>query len=133
MTRRSGHFSKTETRQMSQYSNLPIYNTTVSCLKDFYQRVPKFSKQYKYLLGGKLIEYNIKIISLIFVISNSKDKEKRVSLVDEIIKNINLLIIHTRICNELKQFGKDSSYLYISENLVDICNQAEKWKKYLAE
>ena len=34
---------------------------------------------------------------------------------------------------QLKQFGKDSSYLYISENLVDICNQAEKWKKYLAE
>ena len=118
---------------MSQYSNLPIYNSSVNCLKDFYQRIPKFAKQYKYLLGGKLIEYNTKIISLIFEISNSRDKEERIRLVDEIEKNLDLLLIHVRICNELKQFGVESSYLYVSENLIDISNQAERWKKYLAE
>ena len=118
---------------MSQYSNLPIYNSSVNCLKDFYQRIPKFAKQYKYLLGGKLIEYNTKIISLIFEISNSRNKEERMMLVDEIAENINLLLIHVRVCNELKQFGKESSYLYVSENLIDISNQAERWKKYLAE
>jgi len=95
--------------------------------------VPRFAKQYKYLLGGKLIEYNTKIISLIFEISNSRDSKERIMLVDEIAKNIDLLLIHTRICNDLKQFGKESSYLYVSENLVDISNQAERWKKYLAE
>ncbi len=118
---------------MSQYSQLPIYNSAVNCLKDLYQRIPKFTKQYKYLLGGKLIEYNIRIISLIFEISNSRDKEERIVLVDEIAKNTDLLMIHVRICNELKQFGKDSSYLYVSENLVDISSQTERWKKYLAE
>ena len=55
-----------------------------------------------------MIEYNIRIISLIFEISNSRDKEERRILVDEIAKNIDLLMIHVRICNELKQFGKDS-------------------------
>ena len=118
---------------MSRYSSLPIYNSAINCLKDFYQRIPKFAKQYKYLLGGKLIEYNTKIISLIFEISNSKNKEERIMLVGEIEKNIDLLLIHVRICNELKQFGKDSSYLYVSENLIDISNQAERWKNYLAE
>jgi len=98
-----------------------------------YQRIPKFAKQYKYLLGGKLIEYNTKLISLIFEISNSRNKEERMALVDEIAKNIDLLLIHVRICNELKQFGKEDSYLYVSENLIDISNQAERWKKYLAQ
>lgn len=118
---------------MSQYSNLPIYNSAISCLKDLYQRIPKFSKQYKYLLGGKLIEYNTKIISLVFEISNSRSKDERRAFVDKILKNIDLLLIHVRICNELKQFGKEDSYLYISENLINISNQAERWKKYLAQ
>ena len=118
---------------MSQYSHLPIYNSSVNCLKDFYQRIPKFAKQYKYLLGGKLIEYNTKIISLIFEISNSRDKEERRVLADEIAKTLDLLMIHVRVCNDLKQFGKEDSYLYVSENLVDISNQAEKWRKYLAD
>ena len=118
---------------MSQYSSLPIYNSSVNCLKDLYKRIPKFAKQYKYLLGGKLIEYNIKIISLIFKMSNSRNKEERVRLIEEVENNINLLLIHVRICNDLKQFGVESSYLYVSENLIDISSQAEKWKKYLIE
>ena len=118
---------------MSQYSSLPIYNSAVNCLKDLYKRIPKFAKQYKYLLGGKLIEYNIKIISLIYEISNSRDKDERIKLVEKIEKNIDLLLIHVRICNDLKQFGMESSYLYVSENLVDISNQATRWKKYLVQ
>ena len=118
---------------MSQYSHLPIYNSSVNCLKDFYQRIPKFAKQYKYLLGGKLIEYNIKIISLIYEISNSRNKDERIKLIGDIEKNIDLLLIHVRICNELKHFGTESSYLYVSENLIDISNQAERWKNYLAQ
>jgi len=110
---------------------LPIYNLAVNCLKDLYQRIPKFDKQYKYLLGGKLVECNTKIISLIFEISNSKDGSERQALCEEILKNVDLMIIHARICNDLKQFGKDEAYIYVSENLVNISNQAEKWKKYL--
>ena len=118
---------------MSQYSHLPIYNSSISCLKDLYKRVPKFAKQYKYPLGGKLIEYNTKIITLIFEISNSRNKTERIALVEKIENNIDLLLIHVRICQELKQFGNEKSYLYVSENLIDISNQAERWKKYLAE
>ena len=80
-----------------------------------------------------MIEYNIKIISLIFEISNSRDKEKRTMLIEKIENNLDLLLIHVRICNDLKQFGTESSYLYVSENLVDISNQAARWKNYLAK
>ncbi|MCX6717850.1 MAG: hypothetical protein NTU76_04240 [Candidatus Taylorbacteria bacterium] len=99
---------------MSQYSHLPIYNSTINCLKDLYQRIPKFSKQYKYLLGGKLIEYNTKIISLIFEISNSRNKEERMAFVDEIAKNIDLLLIHIRICNG----GNGVRYLLFFNNIM---------------
>ncbi len=45
---------------MAQYSHLPIYNLAYELLKEFYQRIPKFTKQYKYLLGEKLVGANIK-------------------------------------------------------------------------
>jgi IS4 transposase len=124
-------FSDAGKNKVSRYSNLPIYNSAVNCLKDLYKRIPKFDKQYKYLLGGKLVEYNTKIITLIFEISNSRDSAQRSDLCSEILKNADLMMIHARICNDLKQFGKEESYLYVSENLVNISDQAEKWKKHL--
>lgn len=47
-------------------------------LKDLYERVPKFSKQYKYLLGEKMLECCIESIVLINQISDEKDNEKRI-------------------------------------------------------
>jgi len=47
---------------MAQYAHLPIYNLAYELLKEFYQRVPKFAKQYKYLLGEKLIGANVEVI-----------------------------------------------------------------------
>ena len=41
---------------MAQYSHLPIYNTAFSLLREMYERIPKFGKQYKYLLGGEITE-----------------------------------------------------------------------------
>jgi len=50
---------------MSIYSQLPIYNDTFFLLKDLYERVPKFGKQYKYMLGEKMLGCCINILVLI--------------------------------------------------------------------
>jgi hypothetical protein len=50
---------------MSHSSELKIYNSAVFLLKDLYERIPKFSKQYKYLLGERLIDCTIEIIKQI--------------------------------------------------------------------
>jgi hypothetical protein len=62
---------------VAQYNHLPIYNTAFVLLREFYERVPKFGKQYKYLLGERIIGANIEGIRLILEINNARELPKR--------------------------------------------------------
>lgn len=115
---------------MAQYSHLAIYNKAFALLREFYLRVPKFSKQYKYLLGERLIGDNIEIIRLIIRVNSERDNKRRIVLLENMCMAIESLIINIRIANELKQLGKESAYLYLSEIVVDLSKQAEGWRKY---
>jgi hypothetical protein len=116
---------------MSQYSQLPIYNSVFLLLKDLYERVPKFAKQYKYLLGEKMLDCCVSNILLITQISEEKENEKRIILISKIAYNTNNLLTYTRIANELNQFGKESVYFFLSEKILNILDQTENWKKFL--
>jgi hypothetical protein len=116
---------------MSIYSQLPIYNSVFFLLKDLYERVPKFSKQYKYLLGEKMLECCVESIILINQISDEKDNEKRIIYVSKIYENINKLLTYVRVANELNQLGKENVYFFLSGKILDILNQTENWKKFL--
>ena len=114
---------------MAYYSHLPIYNTAFGLLKDYYIRVPKFSKQYKYLLGGEIIKVNIEIIRLILETNNTRDITRRKRLLEEIVWQSESVIILLRIANELKQLSSEKSYLYLAEKSVELSKQAEGWRK----
>ena len=114
---------------MAQYSHLPIYNLAFDLLKELYQRVPKFSKQYKYFLGGRLVEYSVEIIQQIIETNNERDTRKRINLLKDLGEKIELLIIHLRIANELRQLGQQKSYLFLIEKAVNLSRQAEGWRK----
>ena len=116
---------------MSNYSQLPIYNSVFFLLKDLYERVPKFSKQYKYILGEKMLGCCIETILLITQISEDKESEKRLVYISNITEKMNKLLIYTRIANELNQLGKESAYFFLAEKILDIVNQTENWKKFL--
>ena len=115
---------------MAQYSHLPIYNKAFTILLELYQRTPKFGKQYKYLLGGEMLKNSINIIKLIIKANGERDKKERTIMIENICLIAEVLIIHLRIANELKQLGGQKSYLYLSEMVVDLSKQAEGWKKY---
>ena len=116
---------------MSNYSKLPIYNSILLLLKDLYERVPKFSKQYKYILGEKMLDCCTKTIILINQISEERDYEKRIVYLSKISENINILLVYIRLANELNQLGKENVYFFLSEKVLDILNQTENWKKFL--
>lgn len=116
---------------MSLYSQLPIYNTIFFLLKEFYQRVPKFSKQYKYLLGEKMIECCVESLVFVKQISERKDLEERVLFVSEINTHVGRLLVYVRVAGDLNQFGNKKAYFFISEKVVEALNQAENWKKFL--
>lgn len=114
---------------MAQYSHLPIYNAAFGLLRELYERVPKFAKQYKYLLGEKIIGANIDIIRLILETNNTRDLAKRKMLLEELVWLSESIIILLRIANELKQLGGEKSYLYLLEKTVGLSKQAEGWRK----
>ena len=114
---------------MAYYSHLPIYNTAFELLKDLYIRIPKFSKQYKYILGGEIIKANILVIRIILEVNNTRDNKERGRLLSELLWYSESIIILIRIANELKQFGGEKSYLYVMEKSVELSKQAEGWRK----
>lgn len=114
---------------MAQYSHLPIYNTAFSLLRENYERIPKFGKQYKYILGGEIIKANIEVIRLILEINNNREPKIRKELIEKLIWSSESIIINLRIANELKQLGGEKSYLYLVEKSVALSKQAEGWRK----
>ena len=118
---------------MSSYSQLPIYNSIFFLLKDLYERVPKFSKQYKYLLGEKMLGCCIDSIVLVARASEVKDNEERSGYVSSIYDHMNKLLTYARLAHELNQLGKEGSYFFLSEKIIDILNQTENWKKSLSK
>ncbi len=114
---------------MSQYLHLPIYNAAFVFLKELNMRVPKFAKQYKYFLGGRLIEYNVDIIRLIIEANNCRDMSQRAIVLAKLSEKIELLILHSRIAEELEQWGNKKGYLFLVEKLADLSKQAEGWRK----
>jgi len=114
---------------VAYYSHLPIYNTAFDLLKEFYLRIPKFNKQYKYILGGEIIKANILAIRIILEVNNTRDREQRKKLLNEVIWQSESIIILLRIANELKQLGGQKSYLYLAEKSVALSKQAEGWRK----
>ncbi len=118
---------------MAQYSHLPIYTDAFILLRELYNRVPKFNKQYKYLLGGEIIKTNIEAIRLILEINNTEDKEARIELLRDLVWCSESIIINLRIANELKQLGGEKSYLYLLEKSVGLSKQAEGWRKSVSK
>lgn len=114
---------------MAYYLHLRIYNIAFELLHEFYLRVPKFSKQYKYLLGSEIIKSNLSVIKIIIEINNTRDIQKKQILFEELIWSVESIIILIRIANELKQFGGEKGYLYIVEKAISLSKQAEGWRK----
>lgn len=118
---------------MAKYSHLPIYNTAFVLLRENYQRIPKFDKQYKYLLGGEIVKENIECIRLILEINNTKDIKERIILLKNLVWCSESIIISLRIANELKQLGGEKSYFYMLEKSVELSKQAEGWRKSISK
>ena len=130
---------------MSQSSHLPLYNSAFFLLKEYYKRVPKFPKQYKYFLGERITECLVDIIKLIQEANNQKSNYKRVLCIDKINEKIDELLLYNRVAGELFLFNKSEKkekddkvkneeservYLFLSEKIVELSRQNAGWKKY---
>jgi hypothetical protein len=93
-------------------------------------RIPKFSKEYKYLLGERLIDCNVEIIKNISEANSQAVMTKRVECIERILKEIDEMFVYIRIAEELKQFKASSAYPYLVDKLSDISTQATGWRNF---
>ena len=76
-----------------------------------------------------MIKMNIEAIRLILEINNTRETNKRIELLGNLVWCSESIIIFLRIANELKQLGGEKSYLYLLEKSVSLSKQAEGWRK----
>jgi hypothetical protein len=91
---------------MSQSKHLPIYNSAFFLLKEYYKRIPKFPKQYKYFLGEKMVDTLVEVIRLIQEANSQNSNYKRVLCLNKIEEKIDELFLYNRIAGELFLFHK---------------------------
>lgn len=96
-----------------------------------YGKVPAFAKQYKYLLGEKMLGCCIESIVLIGRISDEQESGKRAWYAEQILVHMHALLTYARVAHELHQLGKKEAYFHLSKNIVEIIHQAESWKRFL--
>ena len=114
---------------MAKNSELKIYNSALFLLKDIHERIPKFSKQYKYVLGERLIDCNVEILKEISEANRSRLKSIRLGHIEKIISKTDEMFLYIRIAEELKQFKAVTAYPYLIEKLADISRQGTGWRK----
>ena len=78
-----------------------------------------------------MIKCCVDSLVLINQISFSKERVERINLLMRLEDNMNVLMVHTRIANELNQLVKKDNYFFLSQKIIEILNQAENWKKFL--
>ena len=113
---------------MDQKSYLPIYNVAFVLLKDLHQRVPKFSKLYKYTLGEKMLSCATDILSSIANANTQKDMNDRVRVIESLIQKTDDMLLYIRLAEELKLFNNKNAYPFLVEKVTDISRQATGWK-----
>ena len=112
---------------MAKNSELKIYNSALFLLKDLYERIPKFSKQYKYLLGERLLDCNVELIKEISAANRTRQKSVRIEHINKLIIITDEMFLYIRIAEELKQFKSTSAYPYLIEKLADVSRQGTGW------
>lgn len=118
---------------MARYEHLNVYKTSLDLLRELFITIPKFDKQYKYFLGGRIIEKQTDVVALIVKANNTKEPKARIKLIESALRLSNDILIYVRISHELKQFKSDKRYLILSSLSIETIKQLNGWKKFSPE
>ncbi len=90
----------------------------------FEKVVRNFSRYHKYTLGSELREKSREIVGLIIKANSTSVKSPLLFELRERLEGLKVLI---RICKEVKAFHSFNSFVYASNQVIDISRQNEGW------
>jgi hypothetical protein len=109
---------------MARYDHLPIYRTAFDLAVHVEKIVRHFSRYHKYSLGTELRENSRRILERIIEANNSQNRETILLQLREDLEKFKVLV---RLCHQSGGFSNTKSYLYVSEQIVNLAKQNEGW------
>jgi hypothetical protein len=109
---------------MARYDHLPIYRTAFDLAVHIEKIVHHLSRYHKYSLGTELRENSRRILERIIEANNSHNRE---SILLQLREDLEKLKVLARLCHESGGFSSTRSYLYVSEQVVNLAKQNEGW------
>jgi len=90
---------------MSNSQQLPLYLKLYQLIKFLYERVRNFPKQYKYALGGNILNLSWQCLDLVLEVNALPDKEKQPKISDLSV-TFDQLKIRLRMAQEINLISK---------------------------
>jgi stage III sporulation protein SpoIIIAA len=115
---------------MARYDHLPIYRTSFDLAVHIEKIVRNFSRYHKYSLGTELRENSRRILERIIEANNSQNRETILLQLREDLEKFKVLV---RLCHQSGGFSNTKSYLYVSEQIVNLAKQNEGWLRKMGD
>jgi len=109
---------------MARYDHLPIYRTAFDLAVHIEKIVRHFSRYHKYSIGAELRDNSRRILEHIIEANNSQSRESILLKLREDLEKFKVIV---RLCHESGGFSSTRSYLYVSEQIVNLAKQNEGW------
>lgn len=114
---------------MALYTNLPIYKDTYVLLNTLTRVVKNMPRDYRRLVGEKINDSCVKIITLIYNANVTRDSQKRYGFLLDIKEETQILHLFCRLSKDMgtidnKKFGD------IIIAIEGISKQTEGWSKH---
>jgi hypothetical protein len=115
---------------MARYDHLPIYRTAFDLAVHIEKIVRHFSRYHKYSIGTELRENSRRVLERIIEANNNQSRESILLQLREDLEKLKVLV---RLCHESGGFSSTRSYLYVSEQVVNLAKQNEGWLRQTGE
>lgn len=111
------------------FTETPLFRDTYNISLELFKLTTKFSKQFKYTLGQRIIDHFLDLIDLLYKSNSCKDKNDKLFHIEKFINTHELLKVHVRLSEELGAIPR-SSLTKIHLSLDNIGKQIHGLKRY---
>ena len=114
---------------MALTEDLNIYRAMYKLLLALIDARNSFDKQFKYVVGERLVNSSLECVTLIHYANEDRHKGARAEHLDRFLIEFDILKTLIMVCRDRQQFKKDSVLADIFLLVADVEAQAGAWRR----
>ena len=118
---------------MALTEDLKIYRSMYNLLLMLMDARSQFDKPYKYVVGDKMIDCALGLVSLLHYANEDRRKGMREQHLDKFLIEFDILKTLIMVCRDRYQFKKESVLADVFMLTADVETQASKWRQSAAK